>query len=178
MTNSTIALNMVSAAASVQGGSSSADGGGVYSPFSLSSVTNSTIAGNVVSATGGSANGEAGGIDATNSGFHLEATILANNVAAAGPDCVGNPLSDGHNLVRKLTGCTIMLKPSDIVGKDPKLGTLASNGGPTRTMAIAPTSPALDAIPAAACALAADQRGVHRPQGTRCDIGAYERTVT
>ena len=43
-----------------------------------------------------------------------------------------------------------------------------------------PTSPAVDAIPAASCAatngnaVTADQRGVARPQGKGCDIGAYE----
>jgi hypothetical protein len=60
---------------------------------------------------------------------------------------------------------------------DPKLGPLQANGGPTQTMAIALTSPARNAIPGAACAVARDQRGVHRPQGPGCDIGAYERKV-
>jgi hypothetical protein len=64
------------------------------------------------------------------------------------------------------------------VGKNPKLGVLKGNGGPTQTMAIALTSPALNAILKAACAVFTDQRGVHRPQGTRCDIGAYERKLT
>jgi hypothetical protein len=36
---------------------------------------------------------------------------------------------------------------------------------------------ALDAIPQAACAVAKDQRGVKRPQGPACDIGAYERKI-
>jgi hypothetical protein len=44
-------------------------------------------------------------------------------------------------------------------------------------MAIALSSPAFNAIPKAACSVSTDQRGVHRPQGLRCDIGAYERKV-
>ena len=58
---------------------------------------------------------------------------------------------------------------------DPLLAALADNGGPTMTQALEPNSPALDAVPAtgAGCA-ATDQRGVSRPQGTACDIGAYE----
>jgi hypothetical protein len=36
-------------------------------------------------------------------------------------------------------------------------------------------SPAIDAILKSACPLDVDQRNVHRPQGPRCDIGAYER---
>ncbi len=55
---------------------------------------------------------------------------------------------------------------------------MKNNGGPTQTMAPAPGSPARNAIPKAACAVARDQRGVRRPQGPRCDIGAYERKAT
>lgn len=55
---------------------------------------------------------------------------------------------------------------------NPGFGPLASNGGDTLTMAIANTSPALNA--AGACAPAADQRGITRPQGVACDIGAFE----
>jgi hypothetical protein len=42
-------------------------------------------------------------------------------------------------------------------------------------MALQTGSPAIDAILKSACPLTIDQRGVHRPQGPRCDIGAYER---
>ncbi len=47
-------------------------------------------------------------------------------------------------------------------------------------MALLPTSPAVDAIPVANCTdangnpVTTDQRGVSRPQGKGCDIGAYE----
>lgn len=57
---------------------------------------------------------------------------------------------------------------------------LQSNGGPTQTVALLATSPAVDAIPVASCTDAnndpvkTDQRGVTRPQGKGCDIGAYE----
>lgn len=51
----------------------------------------------------------------------------------------------------------------------------------TMTHALLPGSPALDAIPLVACRvsvnnvpLTTDQRGVKRPQGSACDIGAYE----
>ena len=56
---------------------------------------------------------------------------------------------------------------------DPKLGPLQSNGGLTDTMALVPGSPAIDAGGNSACP-ATDQRGVARPQGMACDIGAYE----
>lgn len=54
---------------------------------------------------------------------------------------------------------------------DPNLGALADNGGPTRTHAIGPDSLAFDND---ACAVFVDQRGLPRPQGADCDIGAYE----
>lgn len=51
---------------------------------------------------------------------------------------------------------------------------LADNGGGTQTHALAPDSPALDASPDDAGCLAADQRGNPRPQGSTCDVGAFE----
>ena len=56
---------------------------------------------------------------------------------------------------------------------DPLLGALADNGGFTQTMAIGAGSSALDTGNNGTCA-ADDQRGVTRPQGATCDIGAFE----
>jgi hypothetical protein len=57
--------------------------------------------------------------------------------------------------------------------------TLADNGGPTLTHTLVLGSPAIDAIPATdqGCT-GVNQRGVPRPQGTGCDIGAVEVEVT
>jgi hypothetical protein len=64
---------------------------------------------------------------------------------------------------------------------DPQLGALANNGGPTQTrLPDGDPSPLIDAIPASACqtgdaaGVTTDQRGVTRPQGVGCDIGAVE----
>ena len=59
---------------------------------------------------------------------------------------------------------------------DPVLGALADNGGFTRTMALGTGSSAIDAGNNITCA-ATDQRGVTRPQGLICDVGAYELEV-
>jgi hypothetical protein len=64
------------------------------------------------------------------------------------------------------------------------LGPLQDNGGPTETHALGAGSVAIDAIPEADCvdadgeALTTDQRGVTRPQGDACDVGAVEMEVT
>ena len=61
-----------------------------------------------------------------------------------------------------------------------KLGLLADNGGPTETYALLPGSVAIDRIPPAMCVdadgqpLTEDERGVARPQGVACDMGAFE----
>jgi predicted outer membrane repeat protein len=62
---------------------------------------------------------------------------------------------------------------SAILFQDPQLAPLANNGGPTPTMAIVASSPAFNRAAAATCP-ATDQRGISRPQGDACDVGAYE----
>ncbi len=58
---------------------------------------------------------------------------------------------------------------------DPLLGTLAANGGPTRTHLPQTGSPVLDALPATAAGrLTIDQRGLPRVANVQLDIGAVE----
>jgi hypothetical protein len=62
-------------------------------------------------------------------------------------------------------------------GGDPVLAPLANNGGTTRTrLPDGATSPLVDVIPTADCSteVTTDQRGIPRPQGLACDIGATE----
>ena len=56
---------------------------------------------------------------------------------------------------------------------DARLGALADNGGPTATNALLPGIPAIDASAEGSCP-PLDQRGVPRPRGRSCDIGAFE----
>lgn len=56
------------------------------------------------------------------------------------------------------------------------LGPLADNGGAILTRAPELASVLVDLIPAASCPDAMDARGVARPQGTACDVGAVELT--
>src|SRR5215203_267474 len=131
-------------------------GGGILNLGTLE-VNNSTISGN-------SANNNAGGIG-NGSTATLNNTIVANN---EGGNCAGLPVTDdGGNLEWPGNDCGFALSA------DPLLGPLADNGGPTQTHALQPDSPAIDA--AVECPPpATDQRGVSRPQGAACDIGAFE----
>jgi hypothetical protein len=87
--------------------------------------------------------------------------------------------SFGHNLDSDGTCLTAdVLQPGDIANGNANLGPLADNGGPTFTHALLAGSDALDAGDDTVCAAepvnGVDQRGVVRPQGAHCDIGAYE----
>jgi CSLREA domain-containing protein len=76
----------------------------------------------------------------------------------------GNVLSNG--------GCVESVTPTDDITTKPGLDPLAANGGLTETMALQPSSPAINA--AHGDCLASDQRGMARPTTGLCDAGAYE----
>jgi CSLREA domain-containing protein len=107
----------------------------------------------------------------------LQNTILYEN--QTGDDCRGAIVDGGHNLVfSKPSLKGLVTDPcvfSAVTTEDPKLASLAANGGPTQTMRLQAGSAAIDQVPAAGAGCpATDQRGVPRPGGTACDIGAYE----
>jgi hypothetical protein len=159
ITNSTIANN------SASGG----DGGGIYNAFSTVSISNSTIANN--SASGG------GGLYDNGGTTNISGSIVANNSAPNGDNCSGtSPVSHGYNL-ESGTDCGFR-GTGDLQNTNPQLDPngLQNNGGPTQTIALLSTSPAIDTIPASNCPTT-DQRGNPRPDGTgenTCDMGAYE----
>ena len=127
------------------------------------SVTNSSFSENTAEQGGAIANG---GI------LNYANTILANSISVS--DCVnyGSIGTNTNNLVESNTA-----SPNDCgtpaLSSDPLLGPLADNGGSALTLALLPGSPAIDTGDDASCP-AADQRGLTRPQGSHCDIGAYE----
>jgi hypothetical protein len=94
----------------------------------------------------------------------LTATIAGPN---ATPNCAGMITDGGHDLSAGDATC-----PGST--GDPKLAPLGSNGGPTQTLALGPGSAAIDAIPPGPDCIGSDQRGVARPRGPACDIGAFE----
>ena len=111
----------------------------------------------------------------------LARVLLAGNEAdGSAADCQGSVSLAAFNLIGTDAGCTLNGEGTgDIVGT---LGAevnaltlpLLDNGGATLTHALDPGSPAIDAAETATCQTPDDQRGVARPQGIACDIGAFE----
>jgi predicted outer membrane repeat protein len=171
VTNSTFSGNKAGANPATPGG-----GGGIDN-FGTLTVTNSTFSGN---------SGAFGG--ATGNLFTSKNNLFANNPGgncAAGSNgssitSLGHNLSDDQSCVSGFTQTGDM--NSTPAGLDP--AGLKNNGGPTQTIALLPISPAVDAIPVSptnyctatdgTTPIATDQRGVTRPQGPACDIGAFE----
>jgi hypothetical protein len=103
-------------------------------------------------------------------------SIVADAVTAT-PDknCTGTTrIADGGYNVESGTSCGFTNATSK-TNTPANLGSLAANGGPTMTMALVAGSAAIDAIPTGVTGCGGtDQRGVARPQGNGCDIGAFE----
>ncbi len=158
------------------------NGGGIAVAAGRSRVRNATVAGNGVGTAGASGSSAAGAAGVGGGLFvqsalsaddmHLQNTIVASSLGA---NCAG---SDGSAIANG--GRDLSYGDRTCPGRrsNPKLGRLKDNGGPSATMALGTGSSAIDAIPArnGGCP-ATDQRGVRRPQGRACDIGAYEFAI-
>ena len=167
--------------------SGSGVGGGVASCDGA--ITNSTISGNhavigeQIIVAGGTLTFSNSTIDDDIFVGVGETLIFRNTIVARCLDLGGGftTVADDYNLD---ASDTCHMSGTDLRGVDPLLGPLADNGGPTQTRMPQPGSPASDAgNPGApgsgglACE-ATDQRGVARPVGPRCDIGAFEGLQT
>jgi CSLREA domain-containing protein len=147
-------------------------GGGLYAG-SYATLNHVTIVANHAEASGGGRS-VGGGIGTADGWVEATNTLLAGNVAAHGPDCEGTLDSHDHNLIENPSGCEVEgALVHSVLGQAARLGPLQFNGGRTPTHALLPGSPAIDAGCPVACE-PRDQRGVPRPQGHACDIGAFE----
>lgn len=181
LTNSTIALNeVIGGHGTATGGSlrgrASVYGGGLYNGAGGdSNVSHSTIASNLVARveSGEPAPGPVFGV---NSGNTNEARLVLRNTIIAYPGTHSNihgTITDlGHNICSDGSGG--FTSPHSLSSTDPLLLPLADNGGPTMTMRLQGTSPALDKGGHNG-APGIDQRGIDRPQGSGFDIGAFEQ---
>lgn len=147
---------------------------------SLGVITNATIAGN-----------GAAGIWMSESRLTVSHITLVGSVSEAGVLTVGgNTLSIGNSIVALNAVQQCVLDPRTSLTMGPRniacegaaayptaaalgLSALAEEGG-TWIHPLLEASPAVDAADTATCP-ATDQRGVGRPIGGGCDLGAYER---
>lgn len=171
------------------GNRASGSGGGIYaSAGGTTTLRNVTIASNTADLNGDTM-GEGGGIAITAATVNAFNSVIADNAdltpSLSGfvlPDCSSNTaaFAPRYTLIESVQVgfCSMAADPgTNIFGQDPNLGALADNGGQVPTVALNPGSIAIDKGGLAAPDLCegTDQRGVARPQGTRCDLGAFER---
>jgi hypothetical protein len=162
-------------------------GGGIYNVCffcvgvgSTVTITNSTISRNTAETGGGIFNH-------INQDITLNRSLISGNTATVGreiTDFYGSVTADNFNLfgangkagVKGFTPGLTDIVPGRRIGAVKILGILKNNGGSTKTHALKPGSPALDVIPFTdPDCTGPDQRGMTRPQGLGCDIGAFER---
>jgi hypothetical protein len=192
ITNSTLSGNSaVGGTTNSPGAAGQGLGGAIFNLNGAVSVTYSTVAFNTADGGGalydlgymGTDGAQSYSATATLSGSILSDTSGTNDVVVQGPNTVANGgpniatatiTATDPNIVEthSSTGGTVTGSP---ITTDPGLAPLALNGGDTPTHAITTSSPAFDT--GGSCALATDQRGITRPQGTACDIGAFELEV-
>lgn len=167
-------------------------GGGMANNGSSPTLTNVTFSGN---------SGWYGGAMSNNTGSNptLKNVTFNGNIAVSAGDGMYNDSSNPHiyNSIFWGDGAVEILNASStptiansivaggcpsgsactgVLNKNPILGPLQNNGGFTQTMALGLNSPAIDVGKNLTCA-STDQRGVKRPQGDACDIGAFEVKV-
>jgi hypothetical protein len=147
-------------------------GGGIENNGGSVTITSSTITDNIVGVEG------AAGINNDGGTMSVAGTVLAQNyTAGVHADCGGGITDAGYNIADDAT-CGFSTV------RHPYLGPLQDNGGPTQTQEPALGSRLLDVIPLGATGNgitlcpSTDQRGVSRPQGSACDVGAVELSPT
>lgn len=173
----------------ISGNFSSGNGGGIFNDVGTLGLYNVTVTQNRANSDDAGF-GIGGGIyNNSTATLNLTDSIVAGNeviiptspIPTLGSDeCAGTLTSLGYNVMTYVDGghCTILgPQPS---ADDAGLGPLAFNGGPTQTHALLAGSKAIDAGNPSGCTddlggpVADDQRGVARPYGIACDIGAFE----
>lgn len=139
-------------------------GGGMNIYDGNATLTNVTFANNASTRQGGGIHNEG------QSNTKLRNVILWGNTAPTGAQI------NNADSTASITNSVIQggyAGGQNIITADPKLGALGSYGGFTPTIPLLSGSSAIDTGNDSVCH-ATDQRGISRPQGAHCDIGAYE----
>lgn len=146
------------------------NGGGIVADRVLT-IVNSTLAGNTASGTSAAGGGF---FSASPAGAWLINSIIADNIASTGPDCFAIVpfVSQGHNLINDATGCPVTAGSGDLFNQAADLDAFFDDGSPGNGhFPLLSTSLARDAGDDAMCP-PLDQLGAAR-EGI-CDIGAVE----
>ncbi len=168
----------------ISGNFTPATGGGVHLD-GLARLTHTTISANTARSGGGLYIRGTRETGVVRGQLHITNTLIAGNLATfekyGVADChltelatietnTGNWIADG-NCTAAFSGDPLLAPLSDLsqpgAGESPHNLVLPVH-------ALLPGSPAVDALSLEACAAQSDQLGLPRPQGTGCDIGAYE----
>ena len=178
------AINAMQGTSTISGSSfrgNSADFGGAIISWGSLTISNSTLSNNAASSQGGAIYAGAGALT-------LNHITIADNSASAGN---GIHVSDGtlklRNSLLKDSGAGDACKLFPAATMSENVGNLISDGSCSAALSGDPKlgaysngyyplqlgSPAINAGDAAHC-LSADQIGTSRPQGSSCDIGAFE----
>jgi CSLREA domain-containing protein len=210
ITRSTVSENTASASNGT--GFNTAEGGGIVNvgPSNPGDVTvtidRSTLSDNTATESGGTS--EAGGMEILPGTYTIKSSTIAHNSAGTGANLIngGTPtfkntiVSDPEGGGANCGGSSPMTSSYDLssdgtcgftgtgdhLNTNPTLAaSLAANGGPTKTYALQPGSPAIDKGLSSA-GETVDQRGIKRPSdfpsianapgGNGTDIGAFERS--
>jgi CSLREA domain-containing protein len=172
----------------ISGNYSYVSGGGIAVNGGIVGLYNVTIAGNVANSDASGTGDFGGGVYNNGGGGSLtfRNSILTGNLhlnqmgAPSNDECFGLFASAGNNIVTVPIGGVCQITGS-YATVDASLGPLQNNGGPTQTHALTSGSLAIDAgnnldgcTDNVGDILTTDQRGVQRPFGPACDIGAVE----
>jgi hypothetical protein len=164
----------------VGSGTSSTIGGGIDNDGATLTLTNDTLSDNVRGSLETDVGGRTSvqntiiGSGFSDDGLNLDCVAAGKetNAGATTGEAVTEDL--GNNIDQD--GACGLDAAGDKSGVNPELAPIADNGGPTPTEALLHGSPAIEAGNDAACP-ATDQRGIARPQGAHCDIGAFEAVL-
>jgi predicted outer membrane repeat protein len=166
-------------------GDGTEDGGAIYNNadggVSSPTLIHVTISGNEANVSGGGIYNSAQSFG-NSSGFVINSIVWGNTALsgaqiqnALGTPYIGNSAIQ-DSFPSNVWDASLGTDGGGNTDEDPLLLPLADNGGLTQTMALAAGSSALDTADGDEC-LADDQRGVTRPKGVGCDIGAFEKVV-
>ena len=167
-------------------GNQGVNGGGLYISHMPVEINQSTI-------TNNDATGKGGGVWLYFSSMDVSGTIISGNTAAIAGDDVSTlyvtAINSDHSLLGNV-GVVPGFAPTPVTdlggtiySTTPGLLALADNGGPTKTMALDPTSIAIDTGPDPVATFTGngfDQRGTPwvRVNNGIADIGAFETQAT